>query len=311
MHSKYMQTKPIFFIGCPRSGTTIISKFFQNNSKVLFFNEINIWEKNSIIANQSINRKLIIKLWKGIRKIFPATMFVRKVHWHVIHLLRACHIMGEEKNDRLTENDLTEEMITQVKYILKRDLSPEKTLVMKSVNDSLRIPFIKKLFPHARFIHIIRDGRDVACSLVKGNEGKAWMHTKPAGWKNIQKKITGPERGAWIWNEIINTIRDDSKKIPSNNFYEIRYEDFVTNPNKTMRALFFSLGLPFEKPQEELCQKVSNEQKKEYLTNTSSDDWASFDHSVRVGRYKENLTSEMLSRVESMLGKTNSELGYF
>jgi len=306
-----MQTKPIFIIGCPRSGTTIIGKFFQNNSKVLYFNEINIWEKNSLIANQSINRKLIIKLWKNTRKIIPATMFVRKVQWYVTHLLRACHIMGEEKNHRLTENDLTEEMITQVKYILKRDLSPEKTLVIKNVNDSLRIPFIKKLFPHARFIHIIRDGRDVACSLVKGNEGKVWMHTKPSGWKDMQKKTKGSERGAWIWNEIINTIRDDSKKIPSNNFYEIRYEDFVTNPGKTMRSLFSDLGLLFEKPQEELCQKVSNEQKKEYLTNTSSDDWASFDHSVRVGRYKENLTPEMLSRVESILGKTNSELGYF
>lgn len=237
-------------------------------------------------------------------------MFLRKIYWYTTQLFRAGHIMGEEKSHRLTENDLTEEMIDQVKYILKRDITPEKTLVVKNAISSLRIPFVKKLFPHVRFIHVIRDGRDVACSLVKGNEGKVWMHAKPPGWKDIQKKTTVPERGAWIWNTIINTIKEDGKKFPSENFYEIRYENFVTNPEKTMRTLFNRLGLPFEEPQKQLCQKVSNQQKKEYLTNTYSDDWASYDHSVRIGRYKQNLSREMLRKVESVLGKTNSELGY-
>jgi len=167
------------------------------------------------------------------------------------------------------------------------------------------------LFPHARFIHVIRDGRDVACSLAKGNEGRVWMHTKPPGWKDLQKKTVGPERGAWIWNTIINTIKEDVKKIPSENFYEIRYENFVTNTEKTMELLFNRLDLPFEESQKQLCQKVSNRQKKEYLTKTYSDDWATYDHSVRIGRYRENLTPEMLSRINSILEKTNSELGYF
>jgi len=306
-----VQTKPIFIIGCPRSGTTIIGKFFENNSKILFFNEVELWDKNVIIANQSIFRKLIIKLWRIIRKIIPATMFVRKKHWQTTELLRAVNIMDQEKSHRFTESDVTEEMIDQVKYILKKELTPEKTLVVKNVNSSVRIPFIKKLFPHARFVHVIRDGRDVACSLGRGNEGSMWMHTKPTGWNNLQKKIVGPERGAWIWNTIINTVKEDVKKLPSENFYEIRYEDLVTNPEKTMQMLFNILGLPFEEPQKQLCQKVSNQQKKEYLTNTYSDDWATFDHSVRIGRYKENLTPEMLGRVNSILGKTNSELGYF
>jgi len=305
-----LQITPIFIIGCPRSGTTIIGNFFQNNSKVLYFNEANIWERNDLIANQALERKLIIKLRKGVRKIIPATMFVRKIHWHTSQLLRTIKIMGKEQSYQLTENDLTQEMIDQVKYILKRDLSPEKTLVIKTVKNSLSIPFIKKLFPNSRFVHVIRDGRDVASSLARGNEGKVWMHTKPLGWKEIQKEITGPERGAWIWKTIINIIKKDTKKIPSKDYYEIKYENFVNNPEKTMRSLFLSLDLPFEKPQEVLCKKVSNEQKKEFLTNTSSDDWTTFDHSFRIGRYKENLTPEILTRVDSILGKTNSKLGY-
>ena len=237
-------------------------------------------------------------------------MFVRKIHWHTTQFFRAVHIMNEEKSHRLTESDLTEEMIDQVKYILKRDISPEKILVVKNALSSLRIPFLKKLFPDARFVHIIRDGRDVACSLGRGNEGKVWMHLKPSDWKDVKKKIEGPERGAWIWNTVINTIKEDCKKISSENFYEIRYEDFVTNTEKTMRTLFNRLDLPFEEPQKQLCQKVSNQQKKEYLTNTYSDDWATYDHAVRIGRYHENLTPEMLIRVNSILEKTNSELGY-
>jgi len=305
-----LQTSTIFIIGCPRSGTSIFSNFFKNNSKVVFFDEVDIWEKNKIIANQSIIRKLNIKLWKSLRRLIPATMFVRKIHWYTTQLLYAVHLMNEEKSDRLTENDLNNEMIAQVKYIIKKHVPAEKKLVVKSVVNSLRILFIKKLFPNAKFIHVIRDGRDVACSLVKGNEGKVWMHTKPPGWKEWQKKTTGPVRGAWIWNTIIKTIREDSKKLSPNNYYEVKYENFVKNPEMTLRSLFSSLDLPFEKTQEELCKKISNVQKKEYLTNTSSDDWASYDHSVRIGRYKQNLSTEMLKKVESVLGKTNSELGY-
>ena len=305
-----LQTSPIFIIGCPRSGTTIIGNFFQNNSKALYFNEVNIWAKNDLIANQTLKLKLIIKIWKGIRKIIPATMFVRRTHWYTTQLLRSCKIMAQEKNHRLTESDLTQEMIDQVKYILERDLSPEKTLVTKSVKSSLCIPFLKKLFSNARFVHIIRDGRDVASSIARGSEGKTWIYPKPPGWKKIQKELTGPERGAWIWNTIIEIIKNDEKKNPSKDYYEIRYEEFVKNPEKTIRSLFFNLDLPFEKPQEELCKKVSNKNKKEFLTNSSSDDWATFDHSTRIGRYKENLTSEMIKKVETILGKTNTELGY-
>jgi len=198
-----LQINPIFIIGCPRSGTTIIGKFFEYNSKTYFFNEVNIWEENETLK---------IKLWQSIRKIIPATMFIRKIHWYTTQLLRSIRIMEEETSHRLTENDLTEEMIEQVKYILKRDLSSEKTLVIKSAVNSLRIPFIKKLFPQARFIHIIRDGRDVTCSLAKGNEGRAWMYLKPPNWQELQKKTKGFERGAWIWNTVVNYIREDSKK---------------------------------------------------------------------------------------------------
>lgn len=305
-----IEPDPIFIIGCPRSGTTIFGKFFENNPKCLFYNEINIWMKNELIANQDVGRKFLIRIWKLIRKIFPATMFVRKSYWQVTEALRKIHLIPPDPGHVLTENDLTLELVDQAKFVLNRDLLPGKRLVIKSAADSLRILFVKRMFPNAKFIHLVRDGRDVTCSLIKGNEGETWMHLKPEGWKVWQKNSRGLLRCAWIWNSIITKIKEDQQKIPKEDFFEVRYEDFVMNPKKIISDLFSKFEIPFGNAQEELCKKVSNKQSTEFLTNTSSDDWTTFDHKFRIGRFKKNLTSEELKQVEFILGKNNSKFGY-
>lgn len=46
-----------------------------------------------------------------------------------------------------------------------------RVLVEKNPRHTLRIPFLKAIFPDAKIIHIVRDGRDVTCSLVPGCGG--------------------------------------------------------------------------------------------------------------------------------------------
>lgn len=70
-------------------------------------------------------------------------------------------------HDERTELDATPEVIQYIQGSFERyrTRSGCRFLVDKSPRNSLKIPFIKKIFPHARFIHIVRDGRDATLSI--------------------------------------------------------------------------------------------------------------------------------------------------
>src|SRR5688500_1921999 len=72
------------------------------------------------------------------------------------------------------------------------------------------IPFIAELFPQARFIHLIRDGRNVALSYAN----------VPFGPKNVAK-------AAALWGSRVAKCCHDGRALGGGRYLEIRYEDLV------------------------------------------------------------------------------------
>jgi len=70
-------------------------------------------------------------------------------------------------NDTLTADDATSEVKQYIRGAFR--LYQEKTgcdwIIDKSPRNSLKIPFLKEVFPSAKFIHLIRDGRDTILSI--------------------------------------------------------------------------------------------------------------------------------------------------
>jgi len=165
---------------------------------------------------------------------------------------------------------------------------------------------LQKLFPDAKFLYIVRDGRDVTCSLMGKHSKWHWAHMKPTGWQDWQKKHkSGPLKYAWQWNETINIVNQDKSNLNPEDFVEIKYEDFVFNPKEVMQKVFSIFEIPFEKPQQELCKKVDSDMRRELEATPG---WTKSDHSNSVGRYKENLTPEELVEVEKILGENNNQI---
>jgi hypothetical protein len=79
------------------------------------------------------------------------------------------HYFRHHLHDQRSEQDATTRVVKQVRRDFTRYLrrSGADLLVDKSPRNSLKIPFIRKIFPEARFIHILRDGRDVTLSIHK------------------------------------------------------------------------------------------------------------------------------------------------
>jgi hypothetical protein len=93
----------------------------------------------------------------------------------------------------------------------------------------LRMPALADLFPEARFVHIIRDGRDVALSY----QSVAWGPTTA-------------EEAAIRWRGNVRRGRRDGRRLGADRYREVRYEELVADPEPVLRSLCEFLDLAWD-----------------------------------------------------------------
>jgi len=103
-----------------------------------------------------------------------------------------------------------------------------------------RLRTLHTLWPKTRFVHLIRDGRDVYLSILHRtlkNPKRGVFDT----WKD------DPATTAALWWELnVRRGRQAGNSFGPNVYYELRYESLVTNPEEECAALCDFLGLPFD-----------------------------------------------------------------
>lgn len=91
-----------------------------------------------------------------------------------------------------------------------------------------RMHDINALFPNTKFIHIVRDGRDVAQSVLKMDWGPNDI-IEAAEW----------------WRDHVRLGRCMGKMLPPDRYMEIRYEDLVLDTESNLRRICEFLGIPY------------------------------------------------------------------
>jgi hypothetical protein len=154
-------------------------------------------------------------------------------------------------------------------------------------------------YPQARVVHIVRDGRDVVCSLLE----KGWLGAGRAGgaddaglaygveprfWVEPERRdefvtVSDARRAAWAWRRYVTSARS-AHTAP----FELRYEAMATDPDGAAR----NLAAYLDAPAEPLAIALRN-------VHTSS-----------IGRYASDLTEEQLTDVTAEAGALLRELGY-
>lgn len=100
------------------------------------------------------------------------------------------------------------------------------------------VPALAALFPQARFVHIVRDGRDVACSY---REVMAQGSRSPYA----PRLDTDIERIATEWHGNVQGVIDALAALPPEQSHAVRYEDLTRDPQPVCEALCDWLDLPF------------------------------------------------------------------
>ena len=97
----------------------------------------------------------------------------------------------------------------------------------KSTNYIRKMRPISRILPEARFVHLIRDGRDVALSLVA-------VHFGPNSAPEAARK----------WSEEIAKARRQGPKLQ--HYHEVRYEDLIADPEPVLRGICAATELPWD-----------------------------------------------------------------
>jgi hypothetical protein len=104
------------------------------------------------------------------------------------------------------------------------------------------LPLLHRLFPWARSVHIIRDGRDVALSIVEWacRNGRQKGPAKLALWREEPMATC-----ALWWEWQVRLGRRSGSVLPPGIYREVRYEELVADPEGVLRSVVSFLGLPF------------------------------------------------------------------
>lgn len=143
------------------------------------------------------------------------------------------------------------------------------------------------LFPNAKFIHVLRDPRAVANSLLQRDWGPSTVEEFVPFW--LQKVTSGLA--------FMSQFPD--------NFTQVRYEDLVADPTGTLNDISERLKIPIIDP----CRRSRTGVTKETLPQHSY-----LDEPLRPGNsqsWRNDLTTKQIKYIEGSLFPVMSALGYF
>ena len=210
-----------FFLGCARSGTTLFRAIFTSHPDLAIPDEGRFF---SVIVD---------KPRKYERPTgFDSERFVQD-------------IFGRSSYPRWTTQDEVREALSSVPpasyadavrgiYRLYAAKSGKSRYGDKTPQNAWTTVQLAEAFPEGRFVHIIRDGRDVAMSLMD----RHWRKTHHAPGRIVE--------AARYWRRVVRAGRSAGRRIGPARYREVRYEALLEDPEDTVRSLCEFIDLPFD-----------------------------------------------------------------
>lgn len=216
--------RPLFVVGAGRSGTTLLQQMLDHHSSFSFaweshfvpvlyeyrkkFGDLSRVE-NRMVLLDAISRFLGI-VWRGRvrepwQQDFDASRraIAESAHPSFAGVVDACFSWFASRRGKPAWGDKTPGYVNN-------------------------LPVLLEIFPEARFIHLIRDGRDVACSVMPLSFGPNSLYVSARRWKH------SVERGLQFAEEHPTQVMT------------LRYEDLVDDPESVLHKVCEFLEEDFE-----------------------------------------------------------------
>jgi len=271
--------RPVFVLGSPRSGTTLLYHMILSSGNFAVYrcesNVFNLLLPRFGDLSVRRNRQALMKVWLGSKLFTRSGLVAEEIEGKV---LEECRNGGDFLRIVMGE-------IAQKQGVHRwADCTPDHLLHLRT---------IKQTIPDALIIHILRDGRDVALSLEK----QKWI--RPLPWDRGKSLLVA----GLYWEWIVNYGRRSGRTLGSD-YLEVHFEDLIDEPRATLTRLgeFIEHDLDYER-----ILKVGIGSVGDPNTSFPTDSGGAFQP---VGRWRNQFPPQQLDTFESLVGPTLEELGY-
>lgn len=240
-------SKPIFLVGSERSGTTLLRLMLNHHPQLAWCNEFEY--VIDLVAPDGKSPELAKYYeWLETHRIFQATKFTINPDLNYPQLVNS--------------------------FLLQKLEQTGKPLIGATVHR--HFDRLLHIWSDARFIHIIRDGRDVARSYIDmGWAGNVWAGA--SGWIEAEQ----------LWQNLSQTI-------PRERRIDIIYEHLISEPEKILTQICEFIGIPYDSKMLSYPEDSSYEAPNPKFTQ----------------QWRRKLSENEIQLVESRMGDMLVERGY-
>ena len=273
----------LFVTGCPRSGTTLLQRMLDNHPRLAVSNDTHVVPRRvmpllgpeSPLTDQLVDEVIGYKRFGRLGIDEPAARHLAVGAGTFAGFVRA----------------LFEEFARRS----GKPLAGEKTPAYER-----HLPVLHRLFPDARFVDIVRDGRDVALSTLD------WVTQKPdrflgrlALWDEEPVAMC-----ALRWRRQVSAGERGRSELGDDRCFVVRYEELAATPEPVLRSVAAFLDLPFDSSMVDFYK--GRERREPGLT--SKDQWLPATSGLR--NWRADLAPRDVQLFEALAGDLLASLGY-
>jgi hypothetical protein len=273
----------LFIVGCARSGTTLVHRIVDAHPEIAITPEMHWITRQFESRNGLVTPELVSELsghkrftqFEIPREEFEGLLGSGEAVPYPTFLRRLFGLYGKIKNKPLVGN--------------------------KTPAYVRSIPTFHALWPDAKFVHIIRDGRDVCISILNWKKAERIVG-RYASWEEDPVSTT-----ALWWERKVRKAREDGAALGPGLYHEMRYEDLVEDPERECKRLCEFLGVPYD----HAMIRFAEGKTKTDLPNarkTPKKAWLPITPGMR--NWRTEMPATEIQRFEAAAGNLLEELGY-
>ena len=273
----------LFIVGCARSGTTLVHRIVDAHPEIAITTEMHWISRQFKSRNGLVTPELVSELsghkrfaqFEIPREEFEGLLGSGEAIPYPTFLNRLFGLYGRINNKPLVGN--------------------------KTPAYVRSIPTFHALWPEAKFVHIIRDGRDVCLSVLNWKKGERTAG-RYASWEEDPVSTT-----ALWWERKVRKAREDGAALGPGLYHEMHYEDLVEDPERECNRLCEFLGVPYD----DAMIRFAEGKTRTDLPNarkTPKKAWLPITSGMR--NWRTEMPVKDVERFEAAAGNLLEELGY-
>lgn len=242
----------VFVLGTGRCGSTLVHEILARHGDVGFVS--NVDDRLGGLSrggrrNQAIYTRVPARFTqKGRIRFAPSEGY------RVLDAL-VSPILSEPYRD-LNASDVTPWLATRLQsFFVQRAEAQGRSIFLHKFTGWPRALLLAQVFPEARFIHVVRDGRAVVNSWLqmpwwRGHQGPSRWHFGPLSpveteiWARHDESLVA--LAGLAWQRLVDAYTTCAETLGADRWVDVRYEDIIAAPRLHVNALLAGMGLRWD-----------------------------------------------------------------